>query len=814
MADSFNVTAVLTARDNGFSSAFSKASGATDSLGSRLKNAIGLGAAMTIGMKAVGVATSSISSHLSSAIARYDQLNNFPKIMSNLGISTNEAEKASRRLSDGLQGLPTTLDSAQSAVTRFTSSNNDINKSTDYFLALNNAILAGGQSTEIQASALEQLSQSYAKGKMDMMEWRSLQQAMPAQLNQVAKAMGMTATELGEGLRDGSISMDDFMETIVKLNKEGVDGFASFEKQAKTATGGLKTAMAVLNTAITRGVASWIEAIDKALAKNNLPSIGETIKLVGDKVEGAFKKIAGALKKANLKGIIAGITPWVHALKGAFAVLVSILKPVITFINKHAEAFAKAAPAVLILLKAYAGFKAITGFIGPVKMFTNSISAMASKVTSALGANLMSTAAGETAAGNASKVSAKSVLAAAVAFVALGAGIALAAVGFALIAQSAIALSSAGGAAIAVAGGMIVVIAGLAAGAALLGPALTAASVGMIAFGAAVLMAGAGIKLATSGLAQLISAFPTLVTYGAAAAVSIMRISTSLLAFAAACVAGGIAGAALAVGLLAAATTGAVFLAAMTVASLGATIASAAFLLAAGSVALLAVGVKAVASSTRTIARNASAAAASLSKMRSSISVASAGIAALKAKASSTMSGVVSTFNSGVSKAISACRRLAQGVNSAASSKLRAAGKNAGQGFANGLRAKYNTVYSAAKSLASAAKKGATVTLKVHSPSKVFKEIGLNTGEGLALGLEKSKQLVASATSNMMAIPEAAIAGQGYFGGDYDYYRSNDYTIEVPVVVNGREIAKATAGYTQEELSKLTARANRREGRR
>ncbi|WZU00611.1 tape measure protein [Erysipelothrix sp. D19-032] len=45
--------------------------------------------------------------------------------------------------------------------------------STEMFLALNNAVLAGNAPMDMQRSALEQLSQAYAKGKPDMMEWRS-----------------------------------------------------------------------------------------------------------------------------------------------------------------------------------------------------------------------------------------------------------------------------------------------------------------------------------------------------------------------------------------------------------------------------------------------------------------------------------------------------------------------------------------------------------------------------------------------------------------------------------------------------------------
>ena len=231
--------------------------------------------------KALTKIASMISNQLDAAISRVDTLNRFPKMMANLGISANDAEDSITKMSESLQGLPTTLDSAASAVQRFTSKNGDVAKSTDLFLALNNAILAGGAPAQDQASALEQLSQAYAKGKPDMMEWRTAMQAMPAQLNQVAKAMGFgdnAATALGEALRNGNVSMEDFMSTIVKLNKTGVDGFLSFEEQAKNSTGGIGTAFTVMQSRITQGVAAIIDEIGAANIADSLIGIGNAIK--------------------------------------------------------------------------------------------------------------------------------------------------------------------------------------------------------------------------------------------------------------------------------------------------------------------------------------------------------------------------------------------------------------------------------------------------------------------------------------------------------------------------------------------------------
>lgn len=272
--------------------------------------------------KGISKIGSAISNNFDKAISRVDTLKNFPKVMSNLGIAADESAESINLMAEKLQGLPTNLDQGAAAVQRFTSKNNDVKKSTDIFLALNNALLAGGMSTEIQATALEQISQAYAKGKPDMMEWRSIQTAMPAQLNQISKAlfsnsdalddymkraekyananpMSSTAAELveqlegvkngtfdmttalGTALRTGVISMDEFMGTIETLNKEGSEGFSSFEKQARDSTGGIQTAIAVMNSRITQGIAAVIDSIGQERIAEIATGIGNALREVG-----------------------------------------------------------------------------------------------------------------------------------------------------------------------------------------------------------------------------------------------------------------------------------------------------------------------------------------------------------------------------------------------------------------------------------------------------------------------------------------------------------------------------------------------------
>ena len=68
----------------------------TSNSGTKIKNIVaGLGIT-----KIIGKAFNLITSNMDSAIKRIDTLNNFPKVMSNLGISSEDSTKAIKKLSD------------------------------------------------------------------------------------------------------------------------------------------------------------------------------------------------------------------------------------------------------------------------------------------------------------------------------------------------------------------------------------------------------------------------------------------------------------------------------------------------------------------------------------------------------------------------------------------------------------------------------------------------------------------------------------------------------------------------------------------
>lgn len=265
-------------------------------------------------------AMDAVSSHVGSAVARFDTMNAFPAVMQSLGYSSKDSEAAIAKLSDRLGNLPTTLDSMTGAVQRLVPSVKDVGRATDIMLAFNDAVVAGKAPVEVQQSAIEQFSQAVSRGKFELEEWRSVQTAMPGQMDQLAKSMlGATAStgDLYEALKDGSVSMDDFLAQLVRLDTEGGPGFASFQQQAETAAGGVSTSMANMGNAFTKGIAKIMDTV----GEKNITGVFDGVKAA---VNSAFDAVNGALGKAmptveKVGGALADMAPQAITAAAAFA---------------------------------------------------------------------------------------------------------------------------------------------------------------------------------------------------------------------------------------------------------------------------------------------------------------------------------------------------------------------------------------------------------------------------------------------------------------------------------------------------------------
>jgi len=255
-----------------------------------------IGAWSAVASKAIAVVTDS----LGAAASRVDTLNNYPRIMQSLGVETEDANRSIQTMSDALANVPTRLDDMATTVQGLFAATQKYGTSlstvTDAGLALNSMLLAGGQSQTVVNAAMEQFRQMVSKGKPELQDWKSLIQAAPGQLNQLAKEMlGATATAddlyaaLGGGKASeydgpfewGSLGMDEFIEKFAGMRE-------TFEEAAQAAQGGIGTAFANMQNAVTKGVAGVLDAFGQE-------RLAGAMNDVKDGIAGAFKDVASEM---------------------------------------------------------------------------------------------------------------------------------------------------------------------------------------------------------------------------------------------------------------------------------------------------------------------------------------------------------------------------------------------------------------------------------------------------------------------------------------------------------------------------------------
>lgn len=298
---------------DGVGKAIEKAFGdASKTTGSKTGQSIGKGLSGGFAAKVGAVAgitsnvfskvASVVTSSLGSAVDRADQMNNFPKVMKNLGYSATDAAASIKKISDALDGLPTTSSAMTGMVQQLAPLTSNLDEATDIALAFNNAMLAGGASTMEQENALTQYTQMLSAGKVDMQAWRSIQAAMPGQLNQVAEAMmgaGHNANDLYEAMKDGKYSFDDFNKAVMDLNQNGFGKYASFAQQAKDATQGIGTAMENVKNRVAKAVQKVIDAVGVENIAGAINRFSSQFGKVGDAAAGMVTDVKKKFSEAG-----------------------------------------------------------------------------------------------------------------------------------------------------------------------------------------------------------------------------------------------------------------------------------------------------------------------------------------------------------------------------------------------------------------------------------------------------------------------------------------------------------------------------------
>lgn len=143
-------------------------------------------------------------------------------------------------------------------------------------------------------------------------------------------------------------------------------------------------------------------------------------------------------------------------------------------------------------------------------------------------------------------------------------------------------------------------------------------------------------------------------------------------------------------------------------------------------------------------------------------------------------SGITGAISSGVSSAVSFVSSLPGKILSALSglgSLLVSVGTNMMQGLIDGAKSMAGKIASAVLAPIKDAVDGVKSFLGIHSPSRLFREIGGFTGEGMALGLEDSAGRIARASDALIpTVPTVASPNVAAGGGAFAARRTADAT--------------------------------------
>lgn len=331
--ESYSVEAILSAVDKNFSSTMKNADSSMNNLDSSTQktNSSILDIAKGIGVfKLIDNAIGLVTSSLGGAIDRFDTLNKYPVVMQALGYSTEEIDKSMNKLTDGIDGLPTSLDEIVSRAQQLAISTGDLQTGTDTAIALNNAFLASGASAADASRGAQQYQQMLSKGEVDLQSWRSLLETMPIAMDKVSKSFSdqgvNSANDLYDALKEGDITFDDFNGRLIELN-EGVGGFAEL---AKKNSAGIRTSFANIKTAVVKGLANVITAIDEGMQDAGLGSIAENFDKIKGAVNVAFKAITDSIPPAinfltNLWSIIKPFLPFIMAIVSYIAIYQGVM---------------------------------------------------------------------------------------------------------------------------------------------------------------------------------------------------------------------------------------------------------------------------------------------------------------------------------------------------------------------------------------------------------------------------------------------------------------------------------------------------------
>lgn len=531
MGDSFSVKAILSAVDKGFTSTIKTAMSATDSLSDKIKNGFAFGVLTGAGQKAFGMLTNSATDLVNEINSSNASWKTFEGNMGMLGKSKKDINAVKKEMQDFAE--KTVYSSSDMATTYAQLAAVGVKNTTKLVKGFGGLAAAAENPQQAMKTLSTQATQMAAKPKVAWEDFKLLYEQTPAGIAAVAKAMGMSTKEMVTAVQGGKVKTEKFLDTIAKV---GGDANSEFQKLAQTpktvgqAMDGLKEAVGnKLTPAFDILSQKGISAVDSIASKLGNIDATDVANKVSTAMDKATKFISAGINTAkkywdalvkSFDGVGTEILQAFNAVKNgldktfdgkesleSFSSTMDMVaggvKDVANVIEEHGDTIGKAVPTIVKLAIAFKTMSIVNSVAPGLTAFAKGIAAIAGKGIGALATKLFGFSKAQKDVGSSSVQSAAQMLTSAKAFALMGVAVIAIAVGFALLAQSAIALAKAGPLAIGVMAGLVVAMAGLGVGMMVLLKTLAPMSAQLMPVATAMLALGGAVILVATGFALL-----------------------------------------------------------------------------------------------------------------------------------------------------------------------------------------------------------------------------------------------------------------------------------------------------------------------
>lgn len=330
LAESYSVQAILSAYDDGFTKGMKNAEDLLNktqkSVGTTGQSALKFGAifgvASQMASSALRVVSNSIGDVISGLSESQATWKTFNANMEYLGRSSKDIASVRSELTKFAQQ---TIYSASDMATTYSQlAAVGIKNTTALVKGFGGLAAAAENPKQAMKTLSQQATQMAAKPMVQWMDFKLMLEQTPAGIAAVAKEMGMTTTQLVSDVQNGKVATQDFFDAVAKAgNNKSFSKMATEYKTVGQAMDGLtETLTSKLQPAFDRAsqrginmVSSLIDWIDKINFDKAIQSVQNFISPVTTLANGAFKVLADVIKNIDWNAVANGAKSVSNSIK-------------------------------------------------------------------------------------------------------------------------------------------------------------------------------------------------------------------------------------------------------------------------------------------------------------------------------------------------------------------------------------------------------------------------------------------------------------------------------------------------------------------